>query len=139
MDYLELLRHSFNKDEADSKLEYLSDNIFDFTTYDSEMSELFCEKALDVCNAIQERKTFEFIENKENYIWFLTMCNMPFFSDKLDWGTSIRGAWWDIYVEKPFVINSFGLWKGSEQLLELPLNKSEWGNFISAMNEFVSE
>ena len=32
-----------------SRLEYLADNVFDFTTYEGEYSELFAKKALEVC------------------------------------------------------------------------------------------
>lgn len=75
-----------------SRLEYLSDHVFGFTTYDSAMAELFARKALEVCAALSNRQTFEYIENAENYRWFLWLCNVPFFASKIEWGTSIRGV-----------------------------------------------
>ena len=99
MDYLKLLEHSFKivteyePCPPENHLVYLADNIFDFTTYDSEISELFASKAVDVCDAINSGATFEYINDLEQYKWFLLMCNIPFFKYKLSWGGSICGAW----------------------------------------------
>lgn len=89
-DYKHLLEHSYKKTQevmgADcDRLVYLAEHIFDFTTYDDEMSELFAERAIEVCEAITESKTFDYIERREDHMWYLIMCNMPFFYDKLDW------------------------------------------------------
>lgn len=97
-DYRRMLEEGYGaiaSTEPIGRLEYLSDYIFNFTTYDGEMAELFACKALEVCAAISNRTTFDYIKDAEQYRWYLVMCNMPFFSDKLEWGTSIRGAWWD--------------------------------------------
>jgi hypothetical protein len=120
-----------------SALEFLSEHIFDFTTYDSAMSELFACKALEVASAISDRTTFEYIKDGERHQWFLIMCNMPFFYPKLEWGTSIRGAWWD--SRNPVEISSCGLWIGDEQVLTLTLNAEEWNDFIKAMIEFAED
>lgn len=145
MDYGELLEHSFNSELAisecppQSRLEYLSDHIFNFTTYDSEMSEIFATKAVEVCIAINDSKTFEYIKEPENYKWFLLMCNMPFFEPRLEWGTSIRGAWWGARHDRPIELDSCGLWNGEEQIVEtLKFGYDEWRKFIAAMIEFAS-
>jgi hypothetical protein len=117
-----------------SRLEFLSDYIFDFTTYDGEMAELFARKALEVCAAISNGSTFDYIKDTENYRWFLWLCNTPFFEDKIEWGTSIRGAWWD---SKPVELDTCGLWRGDEQITELVLNGAEWQEFLGAMREFA--
>lgn len=142
MDYLKLLEHSFEMDrERDTsmgRLEYLSINIFDFTTYDSAMDELFARKALEVCIAITDKQTFEYQNDEEGYKWYLIMANMPFFVGKLEWGTSIRGAWWALYGEKVFEVSSCGLYENGEQILEpLKFNKIQWDNFIKAVAAFV--
>lgn len=116
-----------------SRLAYLSDFIFDFTTYDDEMSELFATKALEVCSALNERKTFAYIEDPDNYRWYLLMCNMPFFHERLGWGTSIRGAWWHNDIE----FNSSGLWLDGEQIVDdIKFTADEWKAFIAAAIEF---
>ena len=141
MDYLKLLEHSYSieceTEREIDRLEYLSLHIFDFTTYDGEIDNLFAEKAIEVCIAITDRKTFEYQEDKENYKWYLIMCNMPFFEKKIEWGTSVRGAWWDLYGESQFEISSCGLYGGYEQILSLKLNKEQWESFVKAMATFA--
>ena len=120
-----------------TRLEYLSDYIFDFLTYDTEVAELFATKALEVCAAISNRKTFEYIEDTENYHWFLLMCNMPFFSSRLNyWGSSIRGAWWDTSQPNPTKLESYGLWLNGEQITQLRLSTDQWLAFIDALLNF---
>lgn len=134
-----MLEHSYAMtiySEPGSRLEFLSDFIFDFTTYDSKMSELFARKALEVCAAINARTTFDYIENPENYRWYLLMVNMPFFAGRLDWGTSIRGAWWDNGEQ---TLESCGLWRGAEQVLSLKMQFAEWLQFIDALIAFAAE
>lgn len=142
MDYGEFLEHSYtttidvHADREASRLEYLADYIFDFTTYDGSMSELFAAKAVEVCAAINDSKTFEYIKEFENYKWYLLMCNMPFFAGKLNWGTSIRGAWWDYKIE----FRSLGLWKGDQQITEpMEFNQDEWKRFVAAIIKFASQ
>lgn len=145
MDYLELLEHSFEMEMADTgyecpqktRLAYLSEHIFSFTTYDSEKDELFGRKAIEICEAINEGRTFDFIKDTDNYTWFLVMCNMPFFADRLEWGTSIRGAWWSACDHRKIELSSCGLWVGDEQLIDaLKFSADEWKKFISALIEF---
>lgn len=104
--------------------EYLAAEIFEFVTYDAAIDELFVRKAIEVMLAIDKRSTFEYQASDENYRWYLIMCNMPFFKDKLEWGTSIRGAWWD----KNLTICS----------LEKTFTKEEWSKFICSMAELVA-
>lgn len=143
--YLKLLEHSFEVVKScsecapESRLAYLSEHIFNFTTYDSEMDELFAAKAVEVCYAINNGATFYYIKKSENYKWFLLMCNMPFFEGKLEWGTSIRGAWWGARPGRQIELDSCGLWMGDQQLTEtLKFGNDEWKLFIAAVIEFAS-
>ena len=83
--------------EYESKIEYVGSEIFDFTTYDGNIDILFANKMIDVIKCILSKTTFEY--QKDNYIDYLTMVNMPFLVDKLEWGSSIRGSWFDDYKE----------------------------------------
>jgi len=146
MDYLKLLRHSFAieleqaENPPENHLVYLSDHIFDFTTYDSDMSELFASKAVDVCDAINNGTTYEYIKDPEQYKWFLLMCNMPFFEDKLSWGGSIRGAWWDMqFHRKTILFESSGIYVGYKQVLKIEFNLDGWKRFISAVIVFGTD
>ena len=106
----------------------------DFTTYESAAAELFAKKAVEVSDAITNGKTFDYIENEEGRIWYLLMCNMPFFADRIDWGTSIRGAWWN---HGGTVLSSCGLYVGDEQLLDAKLSGDEWREFMRAVVAFA--
>lgn len=138
-DFIGLLNHSFEIERdrecgTESRLAYLSENIFDFTTYDLEMSETFATKGVEVCAAINDAKTFEYIADAENYKWYLLMCNMPFFSLRLNWGTSIRGAWWD---HREHELRSCGIWRGEEQETVLKFSREDWQKFIAAIVAFA--
>jgi hypothetical protein len=138
--YRELLEHSYEQatysDPEMSRLAYLSDYIFDFTTYDSDMGELFAGRALEVCAAINEGKTFDYIKDADNYRWYLLMVNMPFFAGRLEWGTSIRGAWWD-HADQ--TLETCGIWRGEEQVLSLTFTRDEWPRFVTDMIAFASK
>lgn len=138
-DYKQLLEHSYAQEcisassRPASRLEYLADHIFNFTTYEQEMSEMFAARALLVCDAITRGKTFEYIAEDEDRMWFLLMCNMPFFKDRLDWGGSIRGAWWDHEDQELFTV---GLWVGEEQPTTWKFTEEEWEQFVQALVVF---
>ena len=81
MNYLELLKHSYEVEKnhpgcpPESPLEYLGDSIFNFTTYDGEMSALFARKAVEVVDAITTGTTFDYIKDAENYRWLANNCD----------------------------------------------------------------
>jgi hypothetical protein len=89
------LGYSSHATDRVTRLVYLANEFFGFTTYCSVVAEFLTTKALEVCEAIANRTTFEYNKDPENEKWFTVMCNMDFFKDKIEWGTSIRGAWWD--------------------------------------------
>ena len=122
------------------RMEYLSDYIFDFTTYDGEMAELFAGKALEVCAAISDSTTFDYIKDAEQYRWFLVMVNMPFFADKIEWGTSVRAAWWGEPPHARIKFDSCGLWLDNKQLYEpMEFTREQWIEFIAAVLAFGRE
>jgi hypothetical protein len=140
VNYKQLLDHSFATmcelipDAAESRLEYLAEYIFGFTTYDSEMSILFAQNAVEVCRAINTGETYEYTKNAEQYRWFLIMCNMLFFAERIDWGTSVRGAWWR-YEQ---TLESNGFWVGKEQQLDvMTFDKQQWSDFVVALINFA--
>jgi len=138
LDYSSMLAEGFCVSRVGewSRLEYLSDFIFDFTTYDSEMAELFARKSLEVCAAISAGKTFDYIKDPNQYRWFLVMCNMPFFAGRIEWGTSIRGAWW---AHNGTTLSSVGLWSEGEQITDvMTFTESQWKEFIAALIAFCA-
>ncbi len=81
----------------DSKLEFLGNHVFGFTTYSGDIDVILATQMVEVIKAIVEGATFDFIKDDTKHIQYITMCNMPFLKDKLEWGTSIRGAWIEEY------------------------------------------
>lgn len=103
MDYTNKLNELYLEDSSlecppKNKLEFIGESIFEFTTYDGEIDVIFAESMITVINHILNKTTFEYInESETNYMNYLMMVNLPFLKNKLEWGTSIRGAWFDEY------------------------------------------
>jgi len=97
--------HNIEMDRSfSSKEDYLSSVIFNFDIYDSDTSVIFAQKMISVLSCISNETTFEYINHSNaNYMNYLTMINMPFLKNKIEWGTSVRGAWLD--DTKSFVID----------------------------------
>lgn len=145
MNYLELLEESYEKAKEvcecppQSRLEFLSEFVFNFVTYNPEASCLFACKALEVCKAITEGGTRGYCENESNYMWYLLMCNTWFFYDKLDWGTSIRNAFWRCETQKDNEIRSSCFWHKGRQIYSLRFKwGKEWVLFIGDLIKFAS-
>jgi len=83
----------------ESKMEYAGSVIFDFTTYDSLVDSTFATLMLEVVGCILNRTATKYMNNEDCYLNYLIMVNMPFLTDKLEWGGSIRGAWFNDYQE----------------------------------------
>ena len=140
MDYVELLKKAYIEQidiqrDLDSKLVFIAENVFNFDVYDDDMAELFAKKALEVCLAISKEETGKYIKIKENYQWYLIMVNMPFFKGILDWGGSIRYAWWD--YETCFEVESCAIREvyGNKFIF----GRDEWMSFIFAIEQFIME
>ena len=144
MNYLDLLEHSYEQTKQDrvdaslGRLEFLAEDIFGITTYENIISSLMAQKILEVCKAITDRSTFEYIKSPEGNLWYLILVNLPFFHDKLSWGTSIRGAFWDFGITKnKFTIKTCGVYEGYEQIHEISFDKEQWPKFIDDMIAFA--
>lgn len=118
-----------------SRLAYLADYIFTFTTYDDDVSEIFAHYAVEVCEAITNKATFEYIKDPERYRWFLLMCNMPFFAERIDWGTSVRGAFWRPGNDE---IPTIGLQADAGEQIGSGWRVKDWDQFVLGMVDFVA-
>lgn len=109
-----------------SKLDFLGEYIFNFTTYDSKVSELFAKKMIEVIECIYNKTTFDYQKNENNYFNYLTMVNMPFLQGMLEWGTSIRGAWFDTNNKKEFYFMEIDLQVPTKETEEFIKQLIEW-------------
>lgn len=143
-DYLKLLNYSYavtmcSDSCLHSRLDYLCGYIFDIHPYDSELADSIAAKVLEVITAITERKTFEYIKDEDKYESYIVMCHMPFIAERITWGGSIRGAFW----EYPIKLECCGLYceddDGYEPVLGIVLPDEKWILFVQAMNAFIKE
>lgn len=143
-DYVALFENSYKayqntmSSPVPNRLGYLSECVFNFVTYDDEMGMLFATKALEVCKAINGDSTHDYIcKSSENYTWYITMCNIQFFKERLNWGTSIRGAWWD---HKDSSFYNCQIWINDKQITEpIKFTWKQWLVFIEALTVFVEK
>jgi hypothetical protein len=104
---------SWHDDEYD-KYEWAANYIFDLTTYDAALDEKFVKDILEVCQVIIDNYNYEYIEKEENYIKYILVCQLLNNFNWIDWGISIRGAW-------------FNLSKTSDS--KVILEELEWGQY----------
>ena len=76
-----------------TKYEWAASYIFDLVTYDGGLDELFVKKIIEVCKVILDKTSYEYIKDENNYINYILVCQILDKFSWIDWGTSIRGAW----------------------------------------------
>lgn len=149
-DYLNVLEESFDTqlevygEKRSSKLVWVANAIFDFNTYDDALDEEFAIIALEVAQAITKGKTFEYIEDETRYKNYVLMCHIPFFANRLSWGSSIRGAFWDCWVcgenkGDYFSLDSPYLKIDEDFNTIMTFSREEWKMFMEALFEFCEK
>lgn len=108
----------------ETKMEFLGATIFDFLTNNGDMDRLFAEKMVEVIECILNGTNFEYQSDRDKYVNYLTMVNMPFLVDKLEYDGSIRGAWFD--DGKGYEISSGRIIIGRGELSEFIKQLIEW-------------
>lgn len=79
-----------------SKCQWVAHRVFDLVTYDDDLDERFTRDILEVCKAIINQETYEYIRDGSNYVKYIAVCQLLINFHWLNWGTSIRGAWFEI-------------------------------------------
>lgn len=90
--------------QCPNKIVFAAYHIFGLVTYDDEKAYEFMKVIIEVLQVIIE-KDYNYIGEEENYTKYLLVCQ--FLHDKFDcleWGTSIRSAWLDVYCKKKDII-----------------------------------
>ena len=106
---------------------WFSDYLCGYCTYDEDISYIMAKETLEVMNAINTKKTFEYIEDDNKYLNYIKYLNMPFLDEKVEWGGSIRGAWW----KRKVVIEADGLFNNDgDQIKRQDFHGYTW-NFLS--------
>lgn len=104
MTALEIYKAQFEEErtwwrsEPVSKYEWAAHRVFDLVTYDSSLDEMFVKDIIEVCKEILEERTYEYIRDQDNYIKYILVCQILDKFHWIEWGTSIRGAWFEVDI-----------------------------------------
>lgn len=141
-EWLEILNKAYKEDSEyethpDSKKEWLVSTIFQCGSYSSEVDEKICDIFVSVCFAITKKETFEYVEDFERYVNYTMVANSSFMFNMLDWGTSLRGAWWthdELVIESK--LKSICLFLGQENQDK---SRESFEALTIAMHDFIGE
>lgn len=86
-----------NPDDGEpTKAMWLVEEYFDLTTYDDDISQEWGDVIIEILGVINDDNNFDYINSgDENYKKYLMVANLLEREQLIDWGTSIRGAWFD--------------------------------------------
>ena len=125
-----------------SKYQWAASRVFDLTTYDRALDELFVKDIIEVCKVIIERRNFEYIKNRDNYIKYIAVCQILDRFNWLEWGTSIRGAWFEVDIRHTqlnsepvnysrYIIDELEWWDSEHHVIEsVPFTESNIRDLI---------
>lgn len=119
----------YQGEERPSKYDFLAE-IFDICTDDSgegSAQEYIVTKMIQVIQCIAKKETYEYHQKShKNYLNYLTMVNMPFLINKIEFGTSIRGCWFSLPLRKDTMEIQNILITGDKELNEFMLDLVEF-------------
>lgn len=102
MTTLELIKTDYELcvqcDIFQTKYEWAASSIFNLATYDGDLDELFVKKILEVIKVILDGTNFEYIKDETNYRAYILVCQLLKEMNWINWGSSIRGAWFDDFI-----------------------------------------
>ena len=107
MTALEIYRAQFEEERSRynpewSKYKWVAEKVFDLTTYDDDLDERFAKDILEVCKVILENRNFDYIKTENNYVKYILVCQLLNDRRWLEWGSSIRGAWFEEDWRQPW-------------------------------------
>lgn len=130
-----------------TKYHWAARNVFNLTTYDDALDEKFVKDILEVCKVILNRENFEYIKDENNYVKYILVCQLLDHFQWLCWGTSIRGAWFEVDTYYDFqtkesinrsrdILDELEWWGDEHHKIEkVPFTKEN----IKALIEFMEE
>ena len=123
-------------ESCENKYEWVASEVLGLATYDGSLDEIFVKKFCEVCKCIADRKTFEYIESsQENYITYILVCQLLTDKHWIDWGTSIRGAWFDESSRSEKILE----WTCIGQTNKIDINISFSVKNILSLIDFIEE
>lgn len=137
-DLLDIFKGEFNDILEDiddlTKETFIASNLLGLDTYDPVLDEIFTKDILEVFKVIKNRENFEYIKDEANYLKFITVVNLVGVG-LLDWGCSIRGAWFgECYDSCNFTLSHYFNYKDVGVVV---LDNASM--FVDALIEFYEE
>jgi hypothetical protein len=130
---------STNPDEPKTYLEIFAE-IFNLTTYSSNMDRYFGFKILEVLNAMATGHVFDYQAQSEQHNKdYLMVCNFGAVAPLLNWGTSIRGAWIDTPQDGWVLEEYLGNYSPPQGLQPVLRSRDEAYDFIKNSVEIIKE
>lgn len=110
--------------------------LFDVTTYDGELDCEFGEIIIEVMKTIQKGKNFDYIKNKKKYRDYILVANLLDDNGWIEWGSSIRGAWFDAYGSAKF---AGGVYYGLDGKFPIDSPNTGGSKNIDVLLEFLTD
>lgn len=122
---------------CDNKYEWAASEVFGLATYDGALDKLFVERICDVCKYIAAGKTYEFIDmSDENYTTYILVCQLLYKKNWIEWGSSIRGAFFYCSCSPNPIVNYVCFGPGDKDMsIKVPFSTEN----IIALVEFLEE
>lgn len=126
-----------NVDHVTNKYRWAARKVFGLITYDDELDEKIVKKILTVCKIILNHATYEYIHTDEtNYKIYILVCQLLNHKNWINWGSSIRGAWFDTgYNEDPILDNEYFDDAGNRKKIRVPFTEEN----ILKLIQFIEE
>lgn len=114
-----------------NQIDFLSD-MLGLTTYDSMLSLRYAYEMAFTLDAIINKRQSEIMESKDKttYRNYIQNLNSPFLREALNWGSSIRYCWIDLYGARPY--KAFDLLDASDEDIEIITESESMENFFIA-------
>ena len=130
--------YSVGRPELLSKRDFLNEALFGYTTKSEVDDRIFLRRSLLAVEAITERT--QTLLGSEDLAWFDDFCALPFFCERLDWGSDKRKAWWGTKTGAPITFeikNPPSHCAASNEVHYL--SASVWKEFMRALLRFASD
>jgi len=108
-----------------SRLEWIGEDVFGLTTYESEHIITLASGCLDLAIQIASKT------HKADCVQYYATINLPFFMNNTNWGASIRSAWFE-----PLMFDNVFWTEDGDQIPKLKIPQDRVLEFFESMLEF---
>lgn len=119
-----------------SKYVWVASRVFDLCTYDKDLDESFVKNIIEVCKVILEERNFEYIIDSTNYTKYILVCQLLRNFNWIEWGSSIRGAWFERDDISKDILGEVEWWDDEHHIIDkVPFSIDNIKTLIEFMEE----